>query len=495
MKKIEISDLVSITDLGRKEILHLCNSAKEFHEDEKNGKRFSEKLKGKKAGLLFFEDSTRTKSSFETAIFEQGGSYNGFSGKEGTAINKGESIRDTIKMFEANHCDVLVMRHPNDGSVQWAADVAKIPLINGGDGKNEHPTQALLDLFTLYINNNFSLDGLNIGLGGDLKHGRTIRSLTLALSNFNDITIRWAAEDELGLPEDLIEILEKKSVKIIREKNVENITNNVFAYYMTRPQIERIKNFNETQIAGILKKYRIDVQKIVQSKAFLMHPLPVNSKIEEIETPVFFTPNFIAYEQAENGIFMRKAILYEILKNSDYTCFDGKLNESLKTGNNRLCREINKTNKQNLDVKLIKEGIVIDHLKIGATKYLVDILGLENGFYIACNSEKHEKSYFKTELQEITERQLKQISMLSPEATINIIKDYEVIKKFVYLLCQNDNCITRDVTESVPSKIYNKKRTIRCRYCKQPYEMHSRKISPEEKEKFVQGLPTSVEKI
>ncbi len=156
---------------------------------------------------MFYEPSTRTRTSFNTGMRELGGRYDGFSGTEGTSVMKNETVRDTVTMMCANHNDVIVMRHPLDGSLQWAADVANIPVINGGDGKNEHPTQALLDVLTIYALREGRLDGLRVGFGGDLSHGRTVRSLSLALSHFDDVTIRWAAEDFLGMPADLAELL------------------------------------------------------------------------------------------------------------------------------------------------------------------------------------------------------------------------------------------------------------------------------------------------
>ena len=149
-------DIISITDFTREEILYLCKQAQWMHDLEKKGERYSlaSKFNHRALASMFYEPSTRTRTSFNTAIRELGGKRDGFVGTEGTSVMKKETIRDTIKMMEANHFDVIAMRHPLDGSLQWAADVADIPVINGGDGKNEHPTQALLDMFTLYRYNN-----------------------------------------------------------------------------------------------------------------------------------------------------------------------------------------------------------------------------------------------------------------------------------------------------------------------------------------------------
>ncbi len=495
--KFENADIVSITDLDRDDIMKLCEIAKGLKESEKGNERYLNTISLDKRvlGSLFYEPSTRTKLRFETAIEEFGGKIRGFSGTEGTSIMKKESIRDTIAMMEANHCDILVMRHPIDGSVQWAADVAQIPVINGGDGMNEHPTQALLDVFTLYMNNNYSLNNLNIGLGGDLAHGRTITSLTLALSNFENVKIRWSAEDEFGIQDDLIKKLQTKGIEVIRKPTVEEVIQQSDAYYMTRFQLERMKNISPQKIQELMEIYRIDLKKIAGSKIQIMHPLPINSELSEITRQVVHSKNFKAYVQAENGIFMTKAILYLILNHKGYITFNEHLPQSLEFGNNRLKRDIKQLDKGNLDVKKIENGSVIDHLETGASKDLVDILKLNEKYSISCTSEKHNKSYLKTELTEFEERQLKKISMRSPEPTINIIKNGKVIEKYVYLLCGNENCITTVIEEGVPSNFYNDNGTIICRNCRKPYIIRSRKISEEEKRRYINGLPTKVDRI
>jgi len=170
-------DVISITDFSREEILHICEAGRRMYEMEKAGKRnaLRDALKHRTLSYMFYEPSTRTRTSFNTGMRELGGRYDGFSGTEGTSVMKNETVRDTVTMMCANHNDVIVMRHPLDGSLQWAADVANIPVINGGDGKNEHPTQALLDILTIYVMKGGKLDGLRVGFGGDMSHGRTVR--------------------------------------------------------------------------------------------------------------------------------------------------------------------------------------------------------------------------------------------------------------------------------------------------------------------------------
>ena len=395
-------DIISITDFSREEILYLCSQAKVMYDMEKNNRRYelADKLKHKALFSMFYEPSTRTRTSFNTAMRELGGKRDGFSGTEGTSVMKKETIRDTVMMAIANHFDVVVMRNKLDGSVQWAADVSDIPVINGGDGTNEHPTQALLDVFSLYLTNNEKLDDISIGFGGDLSHGRTIKSLSLALSHFNNITIRWAAEDFLGMPQNLIKLLESRGVNIIREPTVKDVMSKVQFYYMTRPQLERMKDISQKDIMDMMKKYRINLEKVKDFNIKLMHPLPVNSEIAEIDYKVYFDKCQAFFQQAENGIFMRKALLYELLKEGNYIKFSGKLSSTLEKGNNRLKREIKEKTKEKRFIDDISNGTVVDHLKCGKEQKIVEDLELidRGKTSIPANLPKAEKAFLKTDL-------------------------------------------------------------------------------------------------
>jgi aspartate carbamoyltransferase catalytic subunit len=401
-------------------------------------------------------------------------------------------------MMEANHFDAIVMRHPLDGSLQWAADVAAIPVINGGDGKNEHPTQSLLDAFTLYCLNNESLDGINMGFGGDLAHGRTIKSLSLALSHFNDVTIRWAAEDRLGMHEDLISLLESRGVTVVRETDVEAVMSQVQFYYMTRPQLERMEGITPQDVMEMMARYSIDLPKVIDHDVKLMHPLPVNSEIAEIEYEVYFDKSQAFFQQAENGIFLRKALLHQMLKDTESIQFLGRLNPVLKDGNNRLIRHAkNDVKKGRMFIDHITRGTVVDHLVPGTEQEIAVELDLTTKGYstIPAYLSKGKKSFLKSDLFELSERELKKIALLSPEATMNFIDDGKVVDKFVYLLCRNSNCVTRYIHEDVPPKFYNDQGTIRCRYCRTPYEITSKKVTQTEKDNYVASLPQEIEKI
>lgn len=490
-------DVISITDFSREEILHLCRIGAMMYEKEKAGARhaFSTALSGRTLASMFYEPSTRTRTSFNTAIRELGGVADGFAGTEGTSVMKKETIRDTVTMMCANHFDAVVMRHPLDGSLQWAADVADIPVINGGDGKNEHPTQALLDILTLYVLNDGTLDGLNIGLGGDLSHGRTIRSLSLALSHFDGVTIRWAAEDFLAMPEDLIQLLQARGVTVSREQTVVEVMKGVDYYYMTRPQLERMPGVGDLEISDMMAKYRIDLEKVDGLDVKVLHPLPVNSEVAEVDYRVYFHDAQAFFRQAEFGIFLRKALLYEILNHEGYIPYAGALPPELESGNSRLGRTIEGRCKDGMFIDRIGNGTVVDHLLPGSRKAVDEALALENRGYscIAADIKQKRNPFIKTDLPELSERDLKHIALISPEPTINYIRDGRVIDKFVYLLCENENCVSRVVPEDVPPKFYQEAGVIRCRYCRSVLHVRSTKVSRAELDRYTHQLPRHID--
>ncbi len=490
-------DVISINDFSADEILKLCETGRMMYNLEKQGKRyhFNDVCRERALASMFYEPSTRTRTSFTTAIRELGGVTDGSSGAEGTSVMKKETIRDTIMMMGANHFDVIVMRHPLDGSLQWAADVSAIPVINGGDGKNEHPTQALLDVLTLYMLNEQKLDGLKIGFGGDLSHGRTVRSLSLALSHFTDITIRWAADDFLGMPEELRKLLENRGVTVIREETVQEVMAGVDFYYMTRPQLERMGGVSTDKIQDIMDRYRIDTSKINGFDVKILHPLPVNSEIAEIDYDVYFSPAQAFFKQAEFGIFLRKALLFEMLDHTEYECFEETLHGKLESGNNRVPRKKKKREKkEDMFIDRIKVGTVLDHLKVGTRKQVDDVLALEDrGFScIAATINEKRNPFLKTDLPQLTERDLKKVASISPEPTVNFIRNGQVVEKFVYILCTNENCVTRVINEDVPPQFYNDNGTVRCRYCRRPFRFTTRKLNEAEIDGYKAGLPGEI---
>ncbi|HUI73072.1 MAG TPA: aspartate carbamoyltransferase [Spirochaetia bacterium] len=492
-------DIISITDFSREEILHLCEAGQRMALLEKTGERntLRDALKYRTLSYMFYEPSTRTRTSFNTGMRELGGRYDGFSGTEGTSVMKSETVRDTVTMMCANHNDVIVMRHPLDGSLQWAADVANIPVINGGDGKNEHPTQALLDVLTIYALKQGRLDGIRVGFGGDLSHGRTVRSLSLALSHFDNVTIRWAAEDFLGMPDDLSHLLASRGVRVQRERTVRDVMGQVDFYYMTRPQLERMPGVTQKDIAVMMKQYRIDPAKVEGFDVRVLHPLPVNSEIAEIDYRVYFTPAQAFFTQAEFGVFLRKALLHEMLGHEGYQRYNGRLPAELGTGNNRLPRGIRGAKQSAMFIDKIHDGTVIDHLAPGSLRAVSDALDLENRGYSCTTATIPEKRnpFIKTNLPDPSERDLKTIALLSPDPTIDTIVGGRIAAKFVYLLCSNTNCITRVVNEDVPPRFYRDHDAVRCRYCRRQYTIASRKVSDGEKSSWIASLPGRIEPV
>jgi aspartate carbamoyltransferase catalytic subunit len=489
-------DVISITDFSREEIMDLLRAGERMWALEKRGQRnaLRSSLATRSLASLFYEPSTRTRTSFGTAMRELGGQCDGFSGVEGTSVMKKETVRDTVMMMCANHFDAIVMRHPLDGSLQWAADVSGVPVINGGDGKNEHPTQAMLDILTLYVLSGGKLDGIRVGFGGDLSHGRTVRSLCLALAHFADVRVSWAADDFLGMPLDLARLLESRGVQVVRETSVRDVLSSVDFYYMTRPQLERMEKVSARQIHDMMGKYRIDPAKIEGFEAKIMHPLPVNSEIAEIDHRVYFSPAQVFFQQAEFGIFTRKAILHEMLRDGGYVPYLGELPRELGAGNNRLPRRITPAKNDSLFIDRIRDGTVLDHLKPGTIRAVDNILDLESrgaSSIMAVIKEKR-SPFLKTDLPELEERDLKRISEVSPQPTVNTIRGGVVVDKYVYLLCENTNCITRSITEDVPPRFYRDGGVPRCRYCRRSLAIQSHKVTEEEKVAYIAGLPTAI---
>jgi len=268
-------------------------------------------------------------------------------------------------------------------------------------------------------------------------------------------------------------------------------------YYMTRPQLERMPGVTQKDIVSMMTQYRIDLEKVEGFAARVLHPLPVNSEIAEIDYRVYFTPAQAFFAQAEYGIFLRKALLHEMLGHDGYCRYDGRLPAELGTGNNRLPRRIHGVKQSGMFIDKIHDGTVIDHLAPGTLRAVSDVLDLENRGYSCTTAVIAEKAnpFIKTNMRELPERDLKRISLLSPEPTIDYVKDGRMAEKFVYLLCANTNCISRTVNEDVPPRFYNDAGTVRCRYCRRPYTISHRKVTEEEKAAYLASLPRRIEPV
>jgi len=295
-------NIISINDFSKEEILYVLRVVRNVEQKPK-----SNLLKGKILAALFFEPSTRTRLSFISAIEQLGGEVIGFSTSGSTSTEKGESLWDTIKMIE-QYANVIVIRHPLEGSARLAAEAASIPTINAGDGSNQHPTQTILDLYTIQKIKG-KLENLHVGFVGDLKYGRTVHSLAIALSHFNP-TFYFIAPDDLQMPENYLDELYQKKVKYFKTSDLNRFSKELDVLYVTRIQKERFPDLLEYE--KFKDVYRIDESFLhkVKKELKIMHPLP---RVGEIDKSVDNTEHAAYFQQAANGIPVRKALLALVL--------------------------------------------------------------------------------------------------------------------------------------------------------------------------------------
>ena len=297
--------IISARDFTREDIEYILNQARKMVHNNKS----SDLLKGKILATLFFEPSTRTRLSFESAMHRLGGWVIGFSSAKVSSIKKGESIADTIRTVE-NYSDCIVIRHPLEGAAKLAAKFAKIPVINAGSGSGEHPTQALLDLLTI-TEEGKKLDGLNLGIMGDLKYGRTVHSLAILLSNY-DVNIYFISPKELMLRNRDKEFLRQRQVKYKEVEKYREILDVLDVLYVTRIQKERFADVEEYDRVKGFYIFTNEDLKVTKDNFKIMHPLP---RVSEISAEVDSSSKAIYFKQTYYGIPMRKAILAELLSN------------------------------------------------------------------------------------------------------------------------------------------------------------------------------------
>ncbi|MBS1263900.1 MAG: Aspartate carbamoyltransferase [Methanonatronarchaeales archaeon] len=295
-------DIISMMDLSREGIEEVVDLAGEL-EDERSGR-----LEGKLVALLFYEPSTRTRLSFEAASKMLGAETISIDSKEASSMAKGETLADTVRVVEG-YCDLIVLRHPAEGSARMAAEFSGVPLINAGDGSNEHPTQTLLDLYTIWKWRG-GLDGLTVTVAGDLRYGRTVHSLARALALFEDVTLTTVSPDNLRLPEDLVGQLDGLEVR--EGDDLEGAVESAEVLYLTRIQRERFADPEEyRKVAG---SYRVMPELLEGRDLVLMHPLP---RVDEISPEVDDMPQGRYFEQSANGVAVRKALLSLLLEDGD----------------------------------------------------------------------------------------------------------------------------------------------------------------------------------
>jgi aspartate carbamoyltransferase catalytic subunit len=294
--------LVSIDDLSTDEIIRLLDMATEFEKEP-----IQNLLEGKVVSTLFFEPSTRTRLSFESAISRLGGKIIGFTDAASSSVSKGESLNDTIRTVN-NYCDLIVMRHPIEGSARYASEIATVPVVNAGDGANQHPTQTMLDLYSIRKTQG-RLEDLNIFLVGDLKYGRTVHSLLMAMARWN-ATFNFIAPEELRMPDEYKIYLKNLGLKFYEHNDFTDIVAEADIIYMTRVQKERFSDPMDYEKVKNVYVLRNSMIKKTKPSMRILHPLP---RVNEIHTDVDANPKAYYFEQALNGVFTRQAILAFLL--------------------------------------------------------------------------------------------------------------------------------------------------------------------------------------
>jgi len=299
-------DILSIRDLPRSDIEAVLKAARKMV-PYAEGTKSSRSLEGKVLSCLFFEPSTRTRLSFESAMLRLGGRTLGFASPEGTSIQKGETLADTVRMVES-YSDVIVLRHPHEGAARLAAEFTTKPVINAGDGAGQHPTQTLVDLYTIWDEKG-DVGGQQIALVGDLKYGRTVHSLSYALATFG-ASLTFVSPPGLEMPKEIVGQLKEMGATIATTHRLEDVVRGSDVLYVTRIQKERFPDPQEYEkVAG---SYRVDLATLREAKRDLivMHPLP---RVAEIDPAVDLTPHAKYFRQAFNGVPVRMALLELVL--------------------------------------------------------------------------------------------------------------------------------------------------------------------------------------
>ena len=302
--------VIDILDLSTEEIDNLIHTACDIID---NPDKYAEKCKRKKLATLFFEPSTRTRLSFEAAMYELGGNVIGFSAANNSSAAKGESVSDTVKTVSC-YADIIAMRHPKEGAPMVASMAARVPIINAGDGGHNHPTQTLTDLLTIHREKG-RFDDLTIGVCGDLKFGRTVHSLISAMSRYKNVKFVLISPDELKLPSYIKkDVMQKNGMEYYETADLEEKMKDLDILYMTRVQRERF--FNEEDYLRLKDSYILTLDRLETAKKDLciMHPLP---RVNEISTEVDADPRAAYFRQVKNGRYIRMALILKLLKEAE----------------------------------------------------------------------------------------------------------------------------------------------------------------------------------
>lgn len=331
----KFQNLIDLNDMSADWWIKIIELAKKI---KNNPLDYSKCCNGKIMGTLFYEPSTRTQMSFQTAMLRLGGTIIGFDNPQTSSVAKGENLKDTTKIV-SSYADIMVIRHPSEGAAKAAALTAECPIINAGDGGHLHPTQTLTDLLTLSLQKN-RLFGLTIGLCGDLMNGRTVHSLLKALCCFPDNKFILISTKELQLPSYIKDILKSSNCTFEETSSLEKVIGNLDVLYMTRIQKERFSSLEEYESQKNV--YVLDTQKIKKAKKDLivLHPLP---RVDEITMDVDDDPRAMYFEQAKNGVYARMALILTILECKDTTpILKGKIKRDIHCDNPRCITQTEK---------------------------------------------------------------------------------------------------------------------------------------------------------
>ncbi|MBT4174599.1 aspartate carbamoyltransferase [archaeon] len=466
-------DIISIKDFSRQDVEYILRIAKEM---EHNKAKYKELLKGDVVTLVFFESSTRTRLSTYMAAQNLGATIQPFLYSDGTSAIKGETLSDTLMMLKKYGATVVAIRHPLEGSAQWAADVLDVPVVNCGDGAHEHPTQTLLDLYTINKEKG-KLDGLSITFVGDLKYGRTVHSLVLAFTKFENVEFVFVSPNVLKLPSYIKEMLdEKKIVYTETEKLEEGVDSDVL--YMTRIQEERFGD--KAEYEHVRKAYSLKPEHLLNPNIKVMHPLPRNKRAIEIDPSVDALPQACYMGQAENGVYVRMALLGLVSgKLGDGEEYKPKVNVEGEFEFKEIKWKDRERKKGGYLVWEMESGTAVDHLKPNTATKIKDLLGLPENVTctIGVNLPSGKQSYkdlLKIWGYQLNQEQMQKVALFSPNATINLISE-DVLRKTKVVLpkvltgmvvCDKPHCISNPKHyEFVPSKFMVDGERFICHYC------------------------------
>jgi aspartate carbamoyltransferase catalytic subunit len=481
--------IFDIHDLTADDILYILDFSQKIKTALQN-KEIDKYKFGKNKDLLlaslFYENSTRTRASFEVAASRLGIGLTGFGSIEGSSVKKGESLAHTLDMFEEYMCDGIILRHPRDGSAKFASERVNIPIFNGGDGKKQHPTQTILDLFTIKEHQN-RIDNLNIGLGGDLKYGRTAHTLVLALSLFKGNRISLYSPPNLKMPQQIIDFVRSKGTQVDIYESLSELIPKVDIFYQTRIQKERLPDLNEFAKAKKSSGITLDILKNRKSNFGLMHPLPIDKTNPGIAANLDSFDFSIYKKQAGNGVPTRMAQIALALNLLEGEYSKTTSNNDLK--NQKFFKNIpvkEHAPKKEVSIRPIrKNGVAIDHLKPHTENILIKLLKIRErkdvyrcGTVRSISRPENIKGMLMIENRVLDEKELRIIATLSPNSRVNIIENSKVVSKIElstpnlisnidFLKCPNVGCITRDEYKEgvLPKFVKSSVNLIHCHYC------------------------------